>query len=114
MCLRHGRFCSVDNIVYKHPSEGKLNVSAIDIFCLLVIGVVKMVAAVVTGNVNIFPDLNESLGSQNGQSAIAPGFQSIGGKPIHSDITLSTIAFQHHISEVFKIRFFRMIDIPNL
>ena len=65
MCLRHGRFGSVDYIVHKHFSEWELYISTVNVLCFLVIGIVEMVATVIAGNVYIFPYFNESIGSED-------------------------------------------------
>src|ERR1700677_2786127 len=73
-----------------------------------------MIAARPAGDINIFAQLNISLGSQDKEPAIAPGAQTIWGEPVHADISRTAVAVQHHVAEVLKPGMGGMIHIGDL
>src|SRR2546428_13607915 len=73
-----------------------------------------MIATLMACNVNVFTDFNVSIRTKNGKSAITPGVQSVGCKPIHPYVPHSSITPQHNISKILKGRVLRMMKIACL
>ena len=59
------------------------------------------------GNVDILTQFDIALCTYNNRTAVAPGTQAIGGKPVDPEITGNTvIAHEHGIAEVLELGIF--------
>lgn len=114
MVLRHGGFSAVYHIVDELFSVGHVNLGAIEVPGLLLVDQEKVVPALFAGNVDVFPHLNVPIGAQNEGSAITPGTQAIGSKPVDPDIARSLGTPHDHIAKVLVYGVLSCTKIANL
>src|SRR4051794_23249548 len=59
-------------------------------------------------DVDIFAQLHVSLGAKNGDPAVAPIGQAVGGKPVDADVAGDVIGPQQHFAEILQFRVVRI------
>jgi len=92
MFLRHRCLCAIKYVVNQLASIGKVVVVAIEVTCLFLVGQVEMVATRASTDVTVFADLDKSICTDYRESAIAPGAEAVGSKPINADIAGTPIS----------------------
>ena len=75
-----------------------------------------MIAGSVPGaDVHILSKLYVALCPEDKGSAVSPGGESVGRKPVHAEMLgCPIIAHKHRIPEILELRIIRMVIIPNL
>ena len=80
----------------------QLHLAGVDVPRFLLIGEEQVTAARASGDVDVLADLDEAVGAEDGQAAVAPGRQTVGREPVHADVPGAAIAAQHHVAEVLE------------
>src|SRR5690606_29584614 len=105
---------TVQYIVHQSFSVGKFDLAAVDVPGFFLIDQKKMITTFAAGDVDVFPDLDVSVGAQYGQAAVSPCFQAVGSEPIDPDVAGAAVAAQHNVSEIFELRVLRIMDVSDL
>ncbi len=66
------------------------------------------------GDVDVLADLDEAVGAEDRQPAVAPGREAVGREPVDAHVSGAAIAAQHHVAEVLEPRVLRVIEVPDL
>src|ERR1700749_1771373 len=61
-----------------------------------------MVATGFSRNIDVLPQLDITVCSQNKEAPVTPDAQPVGGKPIHAHIAGSAVSVNHHVAEILK------------
>jgi hypothetical protein len=114
--LGYGFFGTIQAVKHQLPKERIAYLPADrNMLFALVIDQIDLVSFTVTANVDIFSQLDISVGAQDKGAAVAPHPQAIGGEPIDPKIVGCTIiGHQGGIAEVFQFRVLFVIEIGHL
>src|SRR5258708_38438460 len=85
MLLRHRRLGAIQHVVDELASVWRLHSLAVDVVRSLLVDDEEMVAARPSGDVDILPQLDVAVGAEDGDPAVAPRGETVGGEPVHAD-----------------------------
>ena len=111
MVLCHGRFGPILNVADELLSVGKWVVVTVEISCFFFVHQEKMVAAIMSRDVDIFTQLNVSVRTENRESAIAPATEAVRRKPIHPYVSSASVASYRRVTKILKIWILRIMNV---
>ena len=114
MLLRHGGFCSVEDVLNERWAVRKFNFPAIDITCVFVVDEEEVVASVAAADVNVFPEFHIPLGAKDGKSSVAPRVEAFRCEPIDAEISRTSITSYGGIAKILDTRILLIIDVAHL
>ena len=114
MRLRHRRLGAVDDVDDELLAVGQRDVAAVDVARLLLIDEEQVARARPAADVDVLADLDEAVGAENRQPAVAPGRQAVGREPVDADVAGAAVAAQHDVAEVLERRVLRVMDVADL
>lgn len=112
--LFHRGLGTIDNIVNEKLSIGYRAIVAVEITGFLLVNKKKVVAALSSRQVGVLPYFYKPIRSQDDDSIIAPGIQSVGGKPVQAQIAGTAITGNRCIAEILERGVLRVVDVSGL
>src|SRR5205085_3864459 len=110
----HRSFGAIEDVVDQLLTVGQGFFLAVDVARFFFIYDVEVIAAGVTGDVDVLANLDVSIRAQNGQASVSPGVKSIRGKPVYPYVSSTAVAPDCHITKVFELRILRVVNIAGL
>ncbi len=90
------------------------DLAGIDVARLLLVDEEQVAAAGAPGDVDVLADLDEAVGAEDRQPAVAPRRQAVRREPVDADVAGAAVAAQHHVAEVFELRDTAGVDVADL
>src|SRR5262245_62138264 len=113
--LRHCGLSAVENVVDELLAVEQRLLAAIEITGLFLINEKEVIpSGALAPEIGVLADFDEPFSPQNRQPPIAPGVQTVGREPVHSDIAGAAVAAQHHVAEILEFGMLRVIHVADL
>ncbi|EGE55414.1 hypothetical protein RHECNPAF_930061 [Rhizobium etli CNPAF512] len=100
--LRHRRLRAVADVGGESIEIIEFLAAAIDMGHFLAVDEEEVILARPAGNVDVFAQLDITLGTEDGQASIAPGRQRLRCEPVDADVACRSVGAQQHFAEILE------------
>src|SRR5258708_34480501 len=113
MRLRHGGFGPVQDVRYELGAVRQRHLTAVDIPSVLLIDQEQVITARAAADVDVLPNLDETVRAEDGQAAVPPARQAFRGKPVDADVAGAATTSKHHVAKVFELWVLFVMDVAH-